>query len=545
MKKVFTKSLLLLLVSALVIAGFSGCKNEGSSSAFEGEIKFPLSETAKLTYWVPLSGSVGVVDNFNEMGMYKELQKRTNVEIEFIHPVQSNVSEQFNIMIASGSYPDIIDGMSYYPGGLTKAYDDGVVIRLNDLLKSHAPNLSKIYEEYPFLLPYVLEEDGTHLVFPLLRGGAVLRQGNGPIFRKDWLSELNLSVPETIDDWTNTLRAFKTKKNAKRPLILTTSDLKKDVMIGAYGIKYDFFVDNGEVKYGPFDPRYKDYLTLLNSWYNEGLLDKEFSTLSSKIVDSSILNNEGGAYIGVLGNGLQRYLTLTKDANFALQPVAYPVLQKGDKQTIETLSSVVGSKNCAISKDCKNPELAVAWLDYAYGKEGHFIYNFGVEGESYEMKNGVPTFTELLTNNPEGKPFSTMGRTYARSFGSGPFVLDTRYGEQFFSMPVQKEAVDIWGKFSKEAEEARHNFVGVLNTEEIKATTSKLNSIKTYVDEHFVKFVMGTYPLDDFDKYIAQLEKMEIKEVLKVYQQAQDRFVKQYPDYIIPHDTDISKLFSE
>ena len=105
-------------------------------------------------------------------------------------------------------------------------------------------------------------------------------------------------------------------------------------MIGAYGIKYDFFVDNGEVKYGPFDPRYKEYLTLLNSWYTEGLLDKEFSTLSSKIVDSSILNNEGGAYIGVLGNGLQRYLTLTKDAKFALQPVPYPVLNKGDKQTI-------------------------------------------------------------------------------------------------------------------------------------------------------------------------------------------------------------------
>ena len=85
----------------------------------------------------------------------------------------------------------------------------------------------------------------------------------------------------------------------------------------------------------------------------------------------------------------------------------------------------------------------------------------------------------------------------------------------------------------------------VNNTDEIKATTSKLNSIKTYVDEHFVKFVMGTYPLSDFDKYYAQLEKMGIKDVIKVYQGAQDRFVKQYPDYQIPYDTDISELFSK
>ena len=477
--------------------------------------------------------------------MYKELQKRTNVEIEFIHPVQSNVKEQFNIMIAASKYPDIIEGMSYYPGGVTKAYDDGVVISLNDIMEKYAPNLSKILNEFPFLAPYVKEEDGSYLVFPVLRGGAVLRQGNGPIFRKDWLKDVGMEAPETIDEWTEVLRKFKTEKNAARPLILTTSDLKKDVMIGAYGIKYGFFADNGNIKFGPFDPRYKEYLTLLNTWYTEGLLDKEFTTLSSKIVDSSVLNGEGGAYIGVLGNGLQRYLTLAEEEGFDLQPVAYPVLNKGDKQTIETLSPIVGTKNCSISTTCETPELAAAWLDYAYSEEGHYIYNFGVEGESYEMVDGEPKYTELLTNNPEGKAFSTVGRSYARSFGSGPFVLDTRYGDQFFAMPVQKEAVEIWGKFSKEAEEAGHEFIGTLNSEENKQATLKMNSIQTFVDESFVQFVMGTKPLSEFDNYIAQLKKMGIEDVIKIYQGAQDRFIKNNPEYKIPYDTDISTMFSK
>ncbi|MBE7020816.1 MAG: extracellular solute-binding protein [Ruminococcaceae bacterium] len=542
--KSIKKIALLLLTLSVITMSFAGCGGSDKGSSFSGEISFPLTETAKLTYWVPLSGSVGVVDNFNQMGMYKTLQEKTNVEIEFIHPVQSNVKEQFNIMIATGEYPDIIEGMSNYPGGVTKAYDDGVVVRLNEL-SDYTPNLNKIYEEYPFLTPYIKEEDGSFLIFPVLRGGAVLRQGNGPIFRKDWLKDVGASAPETISDWTDILRKFKTEKKASRPLILTTSDLKKDVLIGAYGIKYGFFADNNQIKYGPYDARYKDYLTLLNSWYTEGLLDKEFTTLNSKTVDSSVLNGEGGAYIGVLGNGLQRYLTLATAEGFDLQPVQYPVLKKGDKQTIETLSPIVGTKNCSISTTCKNPELAAAWLDYAYGEEGHYIYNFGVEGESFEFKDGEPVYTELLTNNPEGKAFSTVGRSYARSFGSGPFVLDTRYGNQFFSMPVQQEAVSIWGKFSKEAEEAGHEFIGILTSDENKQATLKMNSIQTYVDESFVQFVMGTKPLSEFDGYIAQLKKMGIEDVIKIYQGSQDRFIKNNPEYKIPYDTDISNLFSK
>ena len=146
---------------------------------------------------------------------------------------------------------------------------------------------------------------------------------------------------------------------------------------------------------------------------------------------------------------------------------------------------------------------------------------------------------------PEGKAFSTVGRTYARSFGSGAFVLDTRYGNQFFSMPVQQEAVEIWGKFSKEAEEAGHEFIGTLNSEENKNATLKMNSIQTYVDESFVQFVMGTKPLSEFDNYMAQLKKMGIEDVIAIYQASQDRFIKNNPDYKIPYDTDLSIMFSK
>ena len=96
----------------------------------------------------------------------------------------------------------------------------------------------------------------------------------GPIVRKDWLDELGLSMPETIDEWHNVLTQFKEKKGAAAPLAYHDNMLRNGDFIGAYGIKMDFFIENGKVVYGPYDKRYKDFLTTFAQWYKEGLIDK-------------------------------------------------------------------------------------------------------------------------------------------------------------------------------------------------------------------------------------------------------------------------------
>ena len=44
---------------------------------------------------------------------------------------------------------------------------------------------------------------------------------------------------------------------------------------------------------------------------------------------------------------------------------------------------------------------------------------------------------------------------------------------------------------------------------------------------------------------VDMLKKMGIEDVIKIYQGAQDRFIKNNPDYKIPYDTDISSIFSK
>ena len=101
-----------------------------------GGITFPLEEQVTLTMWAPFNvNAASVMEDYNGSLVFQEMEKRTNVHIEFIHPAIGQDSEQFNLMIASQEYPDMImGGISYYVCGGDLSVEDGVFLQLNDLL---------------------------------------------------------------------------------------------------------------------------------------------------------------------------------------------------------------------------------------------------------------------------------------------------------------------------------------------------------------------------------------------------------------------------
>ena len=44
----------------------------------------------------------------------------------------------------------------------------------------------------------------------------------------------------------------------------------------------------------------------------------------------------------------------------------------------------------------------VKWLDWHYSEEATTLYNWGIEGQSYEVVDGKKQFTDLILNNPDG-----------------------------------------------------------------------------------------------------------------------------------------------
>lgn len=113
-------------------------------------------------------------------------------------------------------------GAAAYPGGPEKAITDKVILPLNDLIDKSAPNLKKLLQQDKELDKMIKTDNGTYYAFPMIRpdNGLVFR---GPMIRKDWLDELNLQVPTTIDEWYTVLKAFKEKKGQQRRFQLSTA----------------------------------------------------------------------------------------------------------------------------------------------------------------------------------------------------------------------------------------------------------------------------------------------------------------------------------
>lgn len=99
------KSLLIVLALLLMVGPvFAGGSSEKGATA-DGR--------TKLTYWAPLNPNISsVVQDFGQTVYFKTLMDRTNTSISFQHVPAGNdavEAEGFNILVASGNYPDIIE----------------------------------------------------------------------------------------------------------------------------------------------------------------------------------------------------------------------------------------------------------------------------------------------------------------------------------------------------------------------------------------------------------------------------------------------------
>ncbi|MGN8646225.1 extracellular solute-binding protein [Gracilibacillus sp. HCP3S3_G5_2] len=534
--------LLLLLILLLLVVGCSSneTSNEQEEQA-EGEdieLKDPeeVEYPEEITYWTELHPSVSQTSQtLNDVGVYQELEKITGTKVEFKHPSGegTDITEQFNLMIASGKLPDVIEyNWRTVPNGPDKAIEAGNIIRLNELIENYAPNLNRYLNENPEVKKMVTTDAGNIYTFPFIRGDEKLMVFMGMMIRQDWLDKLDLEQPSTISEWEEVLTAFKNEdpngngELDEIPLMVQPDDIKNiGAFVGAYGIHAQFYNDNGTVKYGSIQPEFKEFLTTMNKWYEQGLLDPDFAAVDTKLLDAKVTNNQLGSLFGFTGGGIGKYMGLMDEQNpeFTLSPTPHPSLKEGEKAaTAQLAHPYEGMHSAAISGSAENPEEIVKWLDFAYSEEGHMLFNFGIEGESYEMVDGYPTYTEEITENPDGLPMNQALGKYIRASYGGPLVQDVRYVEQYLELPQQQEAVEIWG----ETAENEINMPPItLNADESEEYNSIMSDLDTYYDEMVLRFIMGEEPLSNFEDFVETLKGMGIERAIELQQAALDRYI--------------------
>ncbi len=501
-----------------------------------------VSSPLTLTYWCPMSSNVSAtMKTFGEIAMYKEMERRTGIHLDFQHPPLNQETEQFNLLTASGKYPDVIEynWLTNAPGGPARFLKDGVIIRLNELIDKYAPNLKKVLADHPEWRKQIVTDEGDIYAFPFIRSDVKLLVSTGLAVRQDWLDKLGLKAPTTLDEWRTMLTAFKQRdpngnsKSDELPLSTWASStgpgggsrgaFSRYSFIGAWGIGQDWYQEKGTIKYGPLQPEFRDFLTMMAQWYKEGIIDADVFATTQATFDSKVTNNLIGAASMQGGNGIGKYAGLMAGkGTFKLTPVQQPVLKAGDKILLGGRdNNYPGQGSAAISSQNKNVTQTVKMLDYAYSTEGSLLVNFGIEGTSYKMVNGYPTYTDLVLHDPQ-VPSAQMISRYARGNFNGPFVQDVRYIEQYYELPEQKKAFDVWTLPSNE------KLLPPMTPtqDEAKKFATTMSDINTRYDEAFTKVWSGKAGLDEWDSFVKALPGMGINDMIKIQQATLDRYNK-------------------
>ena len=518
-------------IFALLCAGamlLSGCgSNDGSGSKVDREFtEYPMKDVEKMTYWLAMNANMGlVVSNPGETEFAKELAKRTGVEIEYIDPGTAG-EEDLKGRIASGDLPDMIEyGWTSFNGGPQKNMDEGLILDLTELIEEHAPNFKKYLEENPDVDKMIKTTDGRYYCFPFIRGDKRLLISAGPLYRRDWAKEVGLEAPKTVADIETVLKAYK-DRGVKKPLSLTAGGVVS--FLGNFGTSADFYYADKKVVFGPTTDAYKYALETYAKWYEEGLLDKNFISIDDATIKAQVLNGDTGMAFASGGGGLGTWLDTKEALNepFDMVGFTYTGLKEGEATAYHRFDSKYpGYGSVAITSACKDPIAAVRYLDYGYSEEGHNLYNFGIEGVSYEVKDGECIFTDLINKNPNGWTQASAMAMYLRSSTQGPFVQDKGYIDQFYGRPNQQETLDAWIADYDEVIDSNlppYSFTVDENTE----FSELMYDINEYVSAERVKFITGERSFDEWDDYVAEVNEIGAKRATKLVKTACDRYNK-------------------
>ncbi len=555
MKKLLT----LLLALSMCCTAFVSCGEDTDNSSNSGsqgsqtaeedtlepltEITLPISEEPmSFTQWRVWSSDY--MTNYGETTAIQKLEEMTNIHVDYTCVPSTAGTEKYGLMLASGDFPDMIydGGTTPYPGGEEAGIDDGVLRDLTHYVEYYMPNYRNLIATNEDVRQVVVTDEGNNVGAYMIRtrvDGAnheVVIENEpcwaGMAIRQDWLDELNMEIPTTIDELHDVLVAFKDNYGGTMDLY-SDGTLGYDCILSAYGVTSDFYMNNGKVAYGPTTDAYKEYVTLMRDWYAEGLINPDFITNTGWYLTSDNTNYANdvigvGIYLhGFLGSYL--YDTgATANEDFYLSPMVAPVLNEGDP-VVTTYQALIALQPVYATTSVTDEEMPylAQWIDYHYTYDWDVMCSYGLEGDSYtvdENSEWYYVFTDKVTH-PETPGMTTTSALafVAPSFDIG--YMDWRSTWQNFELSGNdwsQKGYETWGQ---QTDAIMLPAGASFTAEESQEYDDIFLDIDTYVQEMTVSFIMGTRDIDaEWDTFINTINGMNIDRCIELKQTSVDRY---------------------
>jgi putative aldouronate transport system substrate-binding protein len=274
-------------------------------------------------------------------------------------------------------------------------------------------------------------------------------------------------------------------------------------------------------------PGLKDLITHMNEWYNEGLLDPNFSTGTNDYYAQMSMEEKMGVTVNAISQQT-RWRSEAEAAGVPREWIGIPSMtnEAGDPvHWIQTeYSTFTGSFGAYVTTACDTEEelkAAMAWCDWAFTEEGQMYWNFGTEGVSYEMVDGKAAFTDLLWKDERG--IGTALRDYTGA-SAMPVGIQLEEFVRAKNSAAAGPAVDAW---VSNQDAADYIVPSMTYADDVRQQNTDISTaLNTYVSEQLTKMVMGEIKIDTWDDFIAQCKSMGSDTWTANIQAAYDEFMK-------------------
>ena len=297
------------------------------------------------------------------------VREKAGVEIQFDW-VLADASQKVALAVASGSMPDVmlVDQMTY-----DMLLNSDMLLPMTEAYESAAPDT--LIEFVYSLFPEALEAGYVGDELMSLPSTASLHNHNVCWIRQDWLDNLGLDTPETLDDLVNVARAFVENDPDGNGADDTIGIALKDDPFGNMTSNYDlqpiagafhafpgiwYAQEDGSMVYGSVTDTFRDTLEFLAGLYADNLLYKEFAVGDA---EELVINGQCGLAFGqwsFSAFALRQSHTLD-GADWV--PILCPLDEDGKFVAYER--QPVGNY-VVVSKNCKNPEAVIDVINAEY-----------------------------------------------------------------------------------------------------------------------------------------------------------------------------------
>lgn len=510
----------------------------------EAYISYPLAGDNTISMWYYIPRYVEYVDsnyNFNAIGA---AEAATGVKLEFVEVGDSTAAEQFNLMVASGEMPDLIPASEYYTSGLTMAYEEDIILDINDYAQEYMPNYAAVFDTLPEKTQSEALSDGMMLAFRIIADGSY--SGNGFVTRKDWMDELGVQWADdsliSLDDFTEYLRAIHSTYDTTYTYYMTNGVIELqaafDTSIPALVsdgfmtfVTSSIFREGDTVKSGWITDGYREYLEWIRMMMEEGVLYEDFLAMeNSKLVMNEYCGTGNTGVWTANADKIEETAVYATEDDYGVAAVpnvtADPTQPYVWLQDVSLVSTNVGF---SISTSCTQPELVCQWMNYFWTTDGYYLANYGVEGESYHMENGEAIFDwdQPVTMTGRNAPNAEMAQQLFTMMRFTSFYSDhDRLLPTFPDSAIK--AIEVWTADGTDERYYPAALQSSFTVEENAEIAKYEPDMLTYAQEVCLKFMTGETEITDaaWNEYVATMENMGINEIIAVYQDVYDQHLE-------------------